>query len=64
MKTREALIMLTRQETADRLRVTAITLDRYVRLGFIRSFKVGKHVRFLPRDVDRFFRSCERRARK
>jgi len=55
-KTREQLPQhqkqfLTRQETAELLTISLVTLDSYIRAGFITSFRLGHKVRFKYGDV-------------
>jgi predicted site-specific integrase-resolvase len=45
---------LSRQDAADRLRVSAATIDRYARLGKLaRYFSPGGQARYLTEDVDK-----------
>lgn len=42
---------LTRQETADLLSISLVTLDNYVKAGYINAFRLGFKVRFRYNDV-------------
>jgi excisionase family DNA binding protein len=42
---------LTRQETAKLLGISLVTLDSYIRAGFITAFRLGHKVRFKHNDV-------------
>ena len=42
---------LSRQETADLLSISLVTLDNYVKAGYINAFRLGFKVRFKYADV-------------
>jgi excisionase family DNA binding protein len=42
---------LSRQETADLLSISLVTLDNYVKAGYINAFRLGFKVRFKYLDV-------------
>ena len=54
--------MLTKREAAERLRISKVTLDHHIRNGLVTSIKLGKFIFFREKDLDRFVRSCERKA--
>lgn len=53
----DARSILTRDEVADMLRVSARTVERLEAQRLLRSFRVGRAVRFDARDVDAYIAS-------
>lgn len=47
-------MQLTRQEIADRLRVTTRTIDRWIKQGKLKSIKVGGVVRITEEEYQKF----------
>jgi excisionase family DNA binding protein len=43
---------ITRQEAADRLKVSLVTLDKYIRQGLFRAVKFGRTVRLTKTEVE------------
>lgn len=46
--------LLTKQETADRLRVTARTLERWAASGDLTPVRLGRSVRYRTADIEEF----------
>ena len=44
--------LYTRQETADRLKVSLATLDNWTRLGIIKAQKIGTRIRYTRKAID------------
>lgn len=46
-----------KRQTADRLNVSQRTIDNRIKAGTIPYLKIGKLIRFLPSDIERFVES-------
>ena len=49
----------TSEETADILHTSRRTVQRLIREGQLKSYKVGRGYRILARDIEQFFRNQE-----
>jgi excisionase family DNA binding protein len=54
--------LLTVKEVAERLRVSRMTISRWIKDGSLRSVRVGHGVRFRPADVEQFIEDSTRSA--
>ena len=44
--------LYTRQETADRLKVSLVTLDNWTKLGIIKAQRIGTRIRYTKKAID------------
>ena len=51
--------LLTPPQVAERLQVKVFTVTQWLRIGYLRGFKVGKEWRISARDLDIFLKSRE-----
>lgn len=45
-------VYFTREEAAKYINVSLVTLDKFLKLGIIRSSRLGKNIRILKKDLD------------
>jgi excisionase family DNA binding protein len=57
-------MLISRQEAAQRLGISTVTLYRHIQNGRIVSLKIGKFVRFREADLERFIKQCERKPKR
>ena len=48
--------MLTIKEAAEMLDLSTRTINRYIKEGKLKAFKVGNKWRFIPEDIQRFIK--------
>lgn len=50
---------LTRQEVADRLKITLVTLDKYAKAGILQSYRIGGQIRYKAVEVEKAFETVK-----